>query len=92
MKKLSHVFEEAIKLDPKNPKLHGGIKGITFVQQGKYEEAIPCYEEAIKLDPENSRMHGITKAVALLRSRKRTEEALACFEEAIKLDPEYTVL
>lgn len=64
-------------------------KGISFNEQGQYEEAILCLNKALLLDPVNAdALHN--KGISL-SNLTRHEEALVCFEKALDLDPENPV-
>lgn len=44
------IFEQALKLDPKNPDLWN-LKGIALRSLGRYIEAVKCYEKSLEIDP-----------------------------------------
>ena len=43
-------FQEAIKIDPRNP-IGWNNKGVILREQGKYQDAINAFDEAINIDP-----------------------------------------
>ncbi len=44
------IFEQALKLDTKNPDLWN-LKGIALRSLGRYIEAVECYEKSLEIDP-----------------------------------------
>jgi len=60
-------------------------KGQSFLEDGKFNEALGFFEQALLLnqnDPDLWNNKGIT-----LRSMGRYEEAMECFNRSLKLDP-----
>ena len=61
------------------------LKGKSFLDDGKFDEALGCFEQAILLnqnDPELWNFKGVT-----LRSLGRYQEALECFNKSLEIDP-----
>ncbi|MDH3191483.1 MAG: tetratricopeptide repeat protein [Nitrosopumilus sp.] len=61
------------------------FKGKSFLEEGKFDDALGCFEQAIFLnqnDPELWNFMGVT-----LRSLGRYEESLECFNKSLELDP-----
>ena len=79
------LVEHILENDPKGPKYDWNNKGLDFLNQQKYEEAIKCYDEAIKLNQKNEEAW-YNKGVSL-NDLGKYEESLKCYEEAIKLNP-----
>jgi len=46
------AFRQALKEDPKNPEVLGGL-GVALVMQGRYRDALTPLDKAVSLDPEN---------------------------------------
>ncbi len=60
-------------------------KGKSFLEDGKFYDALGCFEQAILLnqnDPELWNFKGVT-----LRSLGRYQEALECFNKSLEIDP-----
>lgn len=60
-------------------------KGKSFLEEGKFNDALGCFEQAILLnqnDPELWNLKGVT-----LRSLGRYQEALECFNKSLEIDP-----
>ena len=60
-------------------------KGKSFLEEGKFNDALGCFEQAILLnqnDPELWNFKGVT-----LRSLGRYQEALECFNRSLEIDP-----
>src|SRR3989442_1704390 len=77
-------FDNAIRLNPKNPEYHRR-KGGVLHDLGRFSDAVKELDEAISLDPNNS-IHHSSKAGALLRM-KHWPEALKEFDKAISSNP-----
>lgn len=61
------------------------FKGKSFLEEGKFDDALGCFEQAIFLnqnDPELWNFMGVT-----LRSLGRYEKSLECFNKSLELDP-----
>jgi len=52
-KKAMEAFQQALKLDPKNPSLHNYL-GLTYKKLEFFEDALKSYQEAIRLKPTSS--------------------------------------
>lgn len=50
------VYRQALRLAPKNAKIHSGI-GYLYAQQGNFQEALIAYRRAIGLSPNNSEFY-----------------------------------
>lgn len=46
------AFREALKSDPKNPEVHGGL-GLALMMQGRFRDAVVSLDKALSLAPEN---------------------------------------
>ncbi len=60
-------------------------KGISFLEDGKYEEALDCFEKILASNPDNPNIwnkKGIT-----LRSMGRYDEAIECFNKSLEMLP-----
>jgi len=77
-------FDNAIRLNPKNPEYHRR-KGGVLHDLGRFSDAVKEFDEAISLDPNNS-IHHSSKAGALLRMGNNFSEALKEFDNAISFD------
>lgn len=53
-------YNEAINLDPRNPKFQSK-KGDSLLVLGRIEEAIECYKVAVELEPSNDQYHMLLK-------------------------------
>jgi serine/threonine protein kinase len=63
------------------------MKGFTFMELAKYEEAIKCFQEVIALDPSQEEAHN--NIGVCLGNLGRVEEAVDFTEKAVALKPEY---
>jgi len=75
-------INQAIQLDPKNPKYHYQ-KGNALFMMEEYEKAISEYDEAIQLDPKNPEYY-YGKALTL-RLLGRYDEAIKAVKEALNI-------
>jgi tetratricopeptide (TPR) repeat protein len=57
-------FEEACRLDPKNP-LHQFNSAVTYLKLNQPDAALRCCEAALALDPALGPAHGVTSALRL---------------------------
>ena len=60
-------------------------KGISFLENGKYEEALDCFEKILTFNPNKPDIwnkKGIT-----LRSMGRYDEAIECFNKSLEISP-----
>jgi len=83
--------EETLQLKELISKYHKAYHfeklGQIYLEQKKYDSAIPQFEEAIKKDPElNEARYGLAKA---LHGQGRPVEAAEILEELIKIDKKY---
>ena len=62
-------------------------KGIQYLENENYENAIKLFNEGISLDPNSSILYNY-KGDALLKLEKY-EEAIKSYDEALKINPEY---
>ena len=60
-------------------------KGISFLDNGKYEEALDCFEKLLISNPDNPGIWN-KKGVAL-RSLGRYDEAIESFNKALEIAP-----
>lgn len=60
-------------------------KGLSFLEDGKYEDALDCFEKILSSNPNNSDIWN-KKGVAL-RSLGRYDEAIECFNKALEIAP-----
>jgi len=61
------------------------VKGQSFLEDGKFDDALGFFEQALLLnqnDPDLWNYKGIA-----LRSLGRYEEAMECFNKSLKIDP-----
>ncbi len=61
------------------------LKGIGFLKDGKYDEALNCFETILIANPDNSDIWN-KKGIAL-RSMGRYDEAIVCFNKSLELSP-----
>ncbi len=60
-------------------------KGMSFLEDGKYEEALDCFEKILVSNPNN---HDIwNKKGIALRSMGRYDEAIECFNKSLEISP-----
>jgi tetratricopeptide (TPR) repeat protein len=62
-------------------------RGVEYVEQGEYDEAVAEFQAAIELDPDDAGAHR-NLGTAYLEQGKY-EEAAAAYEKAIELDPDF---
>ena len=60
-------------------------KGISFLEDGKYEEALDCFEKILVSNPNDPNIWN-KKGVAL-RSLGRYDEAIESFNKALEITP-----
>lgn len=60
-------------------------KGMSFLDDGKYEEALDCFEKILVSNPDNPDIWN-KKGVAL-RSLGRYDEAIESFNKALEINP-----
>ena len=60
-------------------------KGMSFLEDGKYEEALDCFEKILVSNPDNPDIWN-KKGVAL-RSLGRYDEAIESFNKALEITP-----
>ena len=63
------------------------MKGFTFMELGKYEDAIKCFQEVIGLDPTQAEAYN--NIGVCLGNLGRIEEAVAAIENAVAMKPDY---
>ncbi len=78
-------FTEAIEAAPGDAAALRG-RGMVYVQQGKYQEALADFDEALKVAPDH--VPTLEAKAATLARLKRFDEALALLERARKLAPD----
>ena len=60
-------------------------QGNSFLNEGKFEDALGFFEQALLLDQKNPELWNY-KGVAL-RSIGRYDEAIECFNKSLEIDP-----
>jgi len=60
-------------------------KGISFLDDGRYEEALDCFEKILVSNPDNPDIWN-KKGIAL-RSLGRYDEAIESFNKALEINP-----
>jgi len=60
-------------------------KGMSFLDDGKYEEALDCFEKILVSNPDNPDIWN-KKGIAL-RSLGRYDEAIESFNKALEINP-----
>jgi tetratricopeptide (TPR) repeat protein len=60
-------------------------KGASFLEDGKYEEALDCFEKILMSNPNNPDIWN-KKGIAL-RSMGRYDEAIKCFNKSLEISP-----
>ena len=60
-------------------------KGMSFLENGKYEEALDCFEKILAVNPDNPDLWN-KKGVAL-RSLGRYDEAIESFNKSLEITP-----
>lgn len=61
------------------------FKAKSFLNEGKFDNALACFEQALLLDENNPELWNF-KGVTL-RSLGRYQEALECFNKSLEIDP-----
>lgn len=74
-------FDKAIKLKPKDSKVHFQL-GLCLKKLGGYREALDSFSEAIRLQ---NHLMSFQEKSSLLAAEKFYEEAILCLEELIKV-------
>jgi hypothetical protein len=77
-------YRKAIKLEPKNAKLHNML-GTILKEQKKLKEAEHEYEKAVKLEPARAEWH--TDLGQILMLQKKFPKAEKQFREALRINP-----
>lgn len=78
-------LDQAIKLDPKNPKSFN-VRGYARMMLRKYKEAIPDLKEVVRLNPKFGNGNPHQHLGDCLSSVGEYEEALQNYEQVFKLD------
>jgi protein O-GlcNAc transferase len=74
------AFREALKDDPRNPEVHGGL-GVALLMQHRFKDALPPLQKAVQLAPENaSYRNNLGVAQMELGMYKEAEDAFAAAE------------
>ena len=60
-------------------------KGMSFLEDGKYEEALDCFEKILVSNPDNPDIWN--KKGVTLRSLGRYDEAIESFNKALEITP-----
>jgi tetratricopeptide (TPR) repeat protein len=60
-------------------------KGISFLENGKYEEALDCFEKILVSNPNDPDI--LNKKGVALRSMGRYDEAIESFNKALEITP-----
>lgn len=82
------VYNEKLKIDPKNPKLLNN-KGTALADLREYHDAIEYFDKVIEIDP-NDAAAWHNKGVVLDKLRKH-QEALKYYDKALILDPRFEI-
>ncbi len=59
--------------------------GMSFLEDGKYEEALDCFEKILMSNPNDPEIWN-KKGIAL-RSMGRYDEAIECFNKSLEISP-----
>jgi len=81
------LWTHALGCTASNQVAHDNL-GVTFVQQGRVDEAIVQYQSAVQIDPGYAEAHN-NLATALAR-KGQWNEAISHFKSALQIDPSYT--
>ena len=79
-------FQRALRMDPKNPDLHGNL-AFTLLQQRDFEGARQHYEEYLSARPGNPFV--LTNLGAALEGLGQRQSAIKRYQQALALDPSY---
>ncbi len=60
-------------------------KGMGFLEDGRYEEALDCFEKILVSNPNDPEIWN-KKGIAL-RSMGRYDEAIECFNKSLEISP-----
>lgn len=82
--KATDQFIAAITLEPKNPNAHYGL-GLTYIKEGKTEEAIKKLTETLKLDPKFTAASIQLGQVYI--KEKKYPQAVEVLNKGIEVDP-----
>ncbi|RZN35122.1 MAG: tetratricopeptide repeat protein [Methanosarcinales archaeon] len=83
-KKLEY-YTKALEIDPEYVSVWG-LKGDTFSELGRYDEAIMCFNTALELDPENGDAWMAKGKV--LHELGMYDEAIICFDKSLQIKPD----
>lgn len=81
-------YNEAIRLDPKDPENYFFL-GLAFVEKEKFAEALDAYNKAVELGSREASTYNNRGNV--YRDLKQEDKALADYDEAIRIDPKYSL-
>lgn len=84
--KAIEMFDEVLKIDPKNIKALQ-CKGPVLNDLGKYQEAMENSSKALKIDPKNK--IALNSKGRALRNLGKQQEAIRILDEALKIDPKF---
>lgn len=79
-----HAYEEALRLNPGDPRAHNDI-ALILSKQGRVEEALAHFEEALRAHPDYALAH--SNLADLLASMGRIDEAVDHFRQAVSHAP-----
>jgi tetratricopeptide (TPR) repeat protein len=77
-------YERCLRTDPHNPRVHY-MKGLLFITEEQYPDAVESFQKVLEKEPENARAHqGLGQAFLQMKQYDKAEEYL---KAAISLDP-----
>lgn len=80
------LWTDCVKKSPKKDRSHYNL-GFVFLNQGKYQEAIPHLNEALQINPNYADAHNNLGNVFLNQGKYR--EATNQYNEALRINPNY---
>src|SRR5512135_839227 len=83
----AHAYERSIQTDTRFGRPYSNL-ALTYVQQGRYDEAIDLYRRSIELLAENKeKAISLNRLGNVYRHLKDYSRAVVAFQEADELDP-----
>ncbi|MBI5006918.1 MAG: tetratricopeptide repeat protein, partial [Nitrosomonadales bacterium] len=79
------VIEQGLALFPASAELHCFL-GNTYIDEKKYDQAIPCYQQALRIQPDYVAVHNLLGNV--FSDQGEMDQAAASYRKALAFDPD----